>query len=227
MGLFVLFVVKYSNMAKFINKVIKTLVASDLFLNLGWGLLSPIFAIFILEKIAITGPAQAAQIAGLSALFYWIPKSFFELPIAVYLDKNHGEKDDFWFMFVGMLIITFIPIGYLFSSLPWHIYLCQVIYAAGMAMVLPSWLAIFTRHIDKGQEAFEWSLETTAIGTGAGIAGGLIGIVAAFLGFKVLFIFVSGFTIVSTILLLLIKNNIFSRDGHATIFSGEKPVVEP
>jgi len=214
-------------MAKFINKIIKTLVTSDLFLNLGWGLLSPVFAIFILEKVSISGATGAAQIAGLSALFYWIPKSFFEIPVGIYLDKNHGEKDDFWFMFAGMIIISFVPIGYIFSSLPWHIYLCQVIYAAGMAMVLPSWLAIFTRHIDKGKEAFEWSLETTAIGTGAGIAGGLSGIIVALLGFKVLFIFVSCLTLFSTMILLVIRKHIFSRDGRFAIFTGEKPVVEP
>ncbi|MCX6720818.1 MAG: MFS transporter [Candidatus Staskawiczbacteria bacterium] len=214
-------------MAKLINRVIKTLVVSDLFLNLGWGLLSPIFAIFILGNIAKNSPAQAAGIAGLAALFYWIPKSFFQIPIAIFLDKKHGEKDDFWFMVCGMFIAAFIPIGYLFSSAPWHIYLLQVIYAAGMAMVLPSWLAIFTRHIDKGKEAFEWGLESTSVGMGAGIAGGLSGIVVALVGFKVLFISVSALTIISTILLLLVRKHIFSRDGHIIPFSGGKPVVEP
>lgn len=69
-------------MPKIINKVIKTLIISDFFLNLGWGFLSPIFAIFILERISNGGLAQAAEIAGLSALFYWIPKSFlkYQLP---------------------------------------------------------------------------------------------------------------------------------------------------
>jgi MFS family permease len=214
-------------MAKLVNSIIKTLVASDLFLNLGWGLLSPVFAIFILENISGGGSLQAAEIAGLAALFYWIPKSFFEIPVGIFLDKDHGEKDDFWAMFIGMLIISCIPIGYLFAYAPWHIYLCQVIYAAGMAMVLPSWLAIFTRHVDKGKEAFEWSLETTAIGTGAGIAGGLSGIMVALFGFKVLFLFVSGLTFISTILLLFIKNRVFSRDGRSTIFPAEKPVIEP
>ncbi len=212
---------------KIINKLIKTLIISDFFLNLGWGFLSPIFAIFILEKIANNGPAQAAQIAGLSALFYWIPKSFFEIPIGIYLDKKHGERDDFWFMVIGIFIIAFVPIGYFFSTAPWHIYFFQVVYAAGMAMALPSWLAIFTRHIDKGKEAFEWGMETTSIGTGAGIAGGLSGILVAVLGFKMLFVFVSVFTIISAILLLFVKNSVSQRGDHVIVFSGEKPVVEP
>jgi MFS family permease len=214
-------------MPRIINKIIRTLIISDLFFNLGWGLISPIFAIFILNNISNGDPLQAAEIAGLAALFYWIPKSFFEIPIGIYLDKKHGEKDDFWSMFIGLFIISFIPIGYIFSYMPWHIYFLQVIYALGMAMCLPAWLAIFTRHIDKGKEGFEWGMETASIGTGAGIAGGLSGILVATLGFKVLFIFVSGLTIFSTILLLLIRNHVFARDGHFVIFSGEKPVVEP
>lgn len=214
-------------MAKFINKIIKTLVLSDLFLNLGWGLLSPVFAIFILKNISVSSPEKAAEVAGLAALFYWIPKSFFEIPIGIYLDKNHGEKDDFRFMFAGMLIISIVPIGFLFSHLPWHIYIWQVLHAVGMAMVLPSWLAIFTRHIDKDQEAFEWSLESTAIGTGAGIAGGLSGIIASRFGFDSLFFFASGLTFLSTLILLIIRRKMFLRDGHPIILAGEKPVVEP
>ena len=92
-------------------------------------------------------------------------------------------------------------------------------------MALPSWLAIFTRHIDSGKEAFEWSMETTSISMGAGIAGGLGGIVASMLGFKMLFVFVSGFTIFAALLLLLVKNNVSKRGDGFKI--SEKPVVEP
>ncbi len=214
-------------MPKIINKIIKVLITSDFFLNLGWGLLSPVFAIFILQHIAFENTSEAAKIAGFSALFYWISKSFLEIPIGRYLDKNHGEKDDFWFMAIGTFITALVPIGFLFSSLPWHIYFFQVIHAVGMAMTLPSWLAIFTRHIDRGKEAFEWGMETTSIGAGAGIAGGLGGIIAGVFGFKILFILVSALTMFSAILLLLVKNNVSPKNKEAVRVSVEKPVVEP
>lgn len=212
-------------MAKVISKIVKVLITSDFFLNLGWGLLAPVFALFILEKI--TGdPAKAAEVAGFAALFYWISKSFIEIPIGRYLDKHDGEKDDFWFLIIGTFITAFVPLGYLFSTQAWHIYIFQIMHAVGMAMALPSWLAIFTRHIDKGSEAFEWSMESTSIGTGAGIAGGLGGIMASVFGFKVLFIFVSVLTFFSTLLILIIKNHITVRkDAVGPTF--EKPVVEP
>ncbi|MEK7658382.1 MAG: MFS transporter [Patescibacteria group bacterium] len=213
-------------MPKLINKIIKVLITSDFFLNLGWGLLSPIFALFILEKITIGNPAKAAEVAGFAALFYWISKSSIEIPIGRFLDKNKGEKDDFWFMVSGLFIVGLVPIGYLFSTSPWQIYFFQIIHAVGMAMTLPSWLAIFTRHIDKGKEAFEWSMETTSMGAGAGIAGGLGGIIASVFGFKILFIFVSSLTIFSAFLLLFVKNDISAKPAGVKIYA-EKPVVEP
>ncbi len=213
-------------MPKIINKIIKVLILSDFFLNLGWGLLSPVFAIFILKNIANQSITEATKIAGFAALFYWITKSLLEIPIGRFLDKRHGEKDDFWFMVTGTFIVGLVPIGYLFSSVPWHIYFFQSVHAVGMAMTLPAWLAIFTRHIDKGKEAFNWSLETTSIGAGAGIAGGIGGIIAGMFGFNVLFIFVSIFTILSAILLLSIKNNVFIRDREGFVVP-IKSVVEP
>ncbi|MBI2049910.1 MAG: MFS transporter [Candidatus Staskawiczbacteria bacterium] len=213
-------------MAKIINRIVKVLITSDFFLNLGWGLLSPVFAIFILENIATQSVSEAAKVAGFAALFYWITKSFLEIPIGHFLDKKHGEKDDFWFMVTGTFITALVPIGYLFSSFPWHIYFFQVIHAVGMAMTLPSWLAIFTRHIDKGKEAFEWGIATTSIGAGAGIAGGIGGIVAGIFGFEALFIFVSIFTALSAVLLLFVKDNVFARDKDGFVIP-IKSVVEP
>jgi MFS family permease len=213
-------------MPKVINKIIKVLITSDFFLNLGWGLLSPVFALFVLEKITHGDLSKAAEIAGFAALCYWISKSFIEIPIGRFLDKKNGEKDDFWFMVIGTFITAIVPIGYLFSTAPWHIYFFQVIHAVGMAMTLPAWLAIFTRHIDKGKEAFEWSMETTSIGAGAGIAGGLGGVMASMFGFDLLFIFVSALTAISAFLLLFVKNNV-STKGDGFKIPSEKPVVEP
>lgn len=200
-------------MSKSINKIIKTLIVSDFFLNSGWGLLGPVFAIFLVQKIAAGNPTEGAKIAGFASLTYWIVKSSLQIPIGRYLDKTRGEKDDFWFMVLGTFLTGFTPLGYLISSLPWHIYGFQVLHALGMAMVIPSWSAIFTRHIDKGREAFEWSLESTFLGFGAGIAGAVGGILAAIFGFRIIFILVGAFTMVSAGLLLLIHKEIAPRDN--------------
>jgi MFS family permease len=214
-------------MAKIVNKIIKFMISSDFALNLGWGLLGPVFAIFIVQNITIGSPSEAAKVAGFASLSYWAVKSVLQIPIGKYLDKNHGEKDDYWFMVVGTFIAGFIPIGYLFASEPWHIYLLQMVYAVGMSMAFPAWLAIFTRHIDKGKEALEWGMESTFLGAGAGIAGGAGGIVASMFGFNVVFVFVSGFTFLAAFLLLFIKDEISPKTKEVKIIPPVRPFIEP
>lgn len=214
-------------MSKYINKIIKILVTSDFFLNLGWGLIGPVFAIFILQRITIDNMAKAAEVAGFASLSYWAVKSVLQVPIGHFLDKTKGEKDDFWFMVIGTFLAGFIPLGYLLATAAWHIYILQMIYAVGMSMVFPSWLAIFTRHIDKGKEALEWSLESTFLGAGAGLAGGVGGILASIFGFPVVFILVSGLTFLSAFLLLLIRKDISMRDDKTPIIPPVTPVIEP
>ncbi|MBZ9569720.1 MFS transporter [Patescibacteria group bacterium] len=199
-------------MFKSINKVIRILIFSDLALNGAWGLIGPIFAIFVVQKIAAGSAIEGAKIAGFASLTYWIVKSILQIPIGRYLDKNRGEKDDFWFMVFGTFLTGLTPFGFMIASRPWHIYGFQILHAIGMAMVIPSWSAIFTRHIDKGKEAFEWGLESTSLGFGAGIAGAIGGILVAIFGFKVVFILVGTFTIISACILLLIHKEIAPRD---------------
>lgn len=203
-------------MNSFINKVIKTLIANNVVLNLGWGLIVPLFAIFILQRVAVENVAQAAKIVGLSELIFYVTKSAAQIPIGRYLDKNHGEKDDFWFMVIGTFINAVIPIGYLFASQAWHIYVLQIVHGLATAMIFPSWAAMFTRHIDKNKEGVEWSLQSTSGNLAFGGAAALGGFALALFNFQLIFVFVSVFTFLSGILMFFIKED---------ISSGNEPVV--
>lgn len=203
-----------------INKFIKILITSDFFLQAGWGLSGPIFAIFLTKQIV----GGNLKMVGFIAATYWIVKSIVQPFIAHDMDKNHGEKDDFNFLIAGMYVANLVPLGYAFSTRPWHIFFLEFIRALAMACVVPSWSAIFTRHIDKGREAFSWSMESTGIGIAAGIAGASGGIMASFFGFKAVFVLVSVFGILSSSILLLIRNQIFLKDHFAPrIPPSEKP----
>lgn len=203
-----------------INKVIKILIASDFLLQSGWGMAGPIFAIFLTNQIENGN----LRMVGFVAASYWITKSIIQPFLAKYLDKNHGEKDDFRFLVVGMYVANLVPLGYAFSSQPWHIFSLEIIRAIAMACVVPTWAAIFTRHIDKNKEAFSWSLESTGIGFAAGLAGALGGMIASFLGFQIVFVLVSAFGIAASSTLLLIRKNIFLKNGFAPrVPVSEKP----
>ena len=191
-----------------LNKVIKTLITYDFFLLLGWGLITPILAIFILESIE----GGDARVAGIAVGIYWLSKSIIQIPIANFLDKKDGEKDDYWALIGGTLLASFAPLGFILATLPWHVYAIQGIHALGMAFAIPAWGAIFTRHIDKKREALTWGLESSSVGIGTGIAGILGGTIAKVFGFTPLFIGVCIMGIVASLLILLIANNLIPKE---------------
>jgi len=187
-----------------INKVVKYLVLSDLVFWGGWGLLTPIFALFIVDKIE----GGSAFVAGIAAGVYWIFRSFFRIPIGIILDTCPGEKDDYWFLTVGLGIASLVSFGYIFVSTPIQIYLLQTIYGISMAMSLSGWSAIFTRHIEKGQESTAWGIDATSVGIGTGISGALGGWAVTQFGFNIVFITVGIAGMFGTLLLLGIRNEI-------------------
>lgn len=189
------------------NKIIRLLILSDFFLNAAFGLLAPVFAIFILQNIR----GGDASVAGIAAGIYWILKSVLQIPIGKLLDLYHGERDDYKAMIWGMFISSIAPLGFLFASQQWHLYILQVLLAVGMALEIPSRAAIFTRHIDKEKEAETWGLQSSSLGLAAGIAGIVGGIIANTLGFPALFILVSLLGMISTLLLVFIRDDIAPR----------------
>lgn len=195
-------------MFKSINKVIKILIFYDLIFLFGWGLIAPILAIFIIKNIK----GGNAQVAGIAIGIYWLLKSLLQIPISQYLDKNYGEKDDYYFLITGTFLASLVPLGFIFATLPWQIYLLQSFHALVMATVVPSWAGIFTRHIEKGKEAESWALDSSALGIGTGVAGIIGGIVAKTLGFTPLFIGVSLLGIISAFLCFLIKKELLPKE---------------
>ena len=202
-----------------INKVVKLLVFSDLFLYSGWGLITPILAIYIIGNIQ----AGDAKVAGIAIGMYWIGKSIFQIPIAHYLDKNHGEKDDYYSLIVGTFLMALTPIGFIFATMPWHMYVLQLVHGFAMAAALPAWSAIFTRHIEKKREAFCWSLDSSTIGLGAGISGIVGGTIANTFGFIPLFIGVSVLGLIAGIVLLFIGAAILPKIPRKGALAMPKP----
>jgi len=195
------------------NKIVKYLVLSDLIFYTGWGLVTPIFAIFIINNIQ----GGTILIAGIASSIYWVLRSVLRVPIGIFLDKHKGEKDDYFFLVFGLLIAALVPFGYIFSKLPWHIYTLQAIYGIGMAMSGSGWAAIFTRHIDKGKEATEWGLDSASYGIGMGIAAAVGGLAVTIFGFNPVFIAVGIMGLLGVVLLLGIRNKIKG------VFDGAQP----
>jgi MFS family permease len=167
-----------------INHAIRTLIISDFYLNAGLSLFGPIFAIFVTQQI----PGANIAVIGFGAAITQIVKISLEIPIAKYLDKNHGEYDDFYSLVLGNILIISTPFLYILATKVAHIYMIQAIAGAALAFIVPPWNAIFSRHLDKSQESVEWAFESIAIGIATGGAAAIGGIIAQKFGFKFVFL---------------------------------------
>ena len=186
---------------KDINPVVRLLIISDTVLFGAAGLLGPIFALYIEDFIR----GGNAAVAGLAAGIYLFTKSVFQIPIAHFIDKIRGEKDDFWLMFVCTVLTALIPLLYLVIHTPVQLYLIQFILGLFTAFTFPTYMAIFTRHIDKDKEGTEWGIYFTLTDLTSATLAAIGGFLATTQGFPALIIAVVIVSLIGSIMLWPIK----------------------
>lgn len=185
-----------------LNQVILIVILAEFLFTIGAGLITPIFAIFVLENIQ----AAAITVVGFATAIYWVVKSILQLPIARYLDKNHGEIDDYYSMLIGVAITTVSVFTFYFAREVWHIYLLQFVIAVGDAFAVPPFYAIFTRHLDTHSEGFEWALRSSfSLGAGAAIGGALSGVLATVIGIRAVYLVNGALMLLGLIILFFLK----------------------
>jgi MFS family permease len=185
------------------NLVIKFLIISDIVLVGARGLLSPIFAIFATENIT----AATAETIGIATTIYLVAKSLFQVPAAALMDKIKGERDDFLMLVLGSLVSSLLPLLYLVMRTPLELYIIQFLVGVTFAFMFPSYMAIFTRHIDRDKEGMEWGAYFTLVDLGSALAAAIGGAVAVSLGFHWVIIATSVGSFLGTLLILPIKSH--------------------
>ena len=197
-----------------INKIVKIMIMSDFVFNSALGSFGPVFAIFLTDKIK----GGNAEVVGFSVAVYWLVKSVFQLPIAKFLDKTDGEKDDFYALFAGYLVASVSVFLFIFAEIPLHIYLIQALFGIAMAVAVPAWYGIFTRHVDRDKTSFEWSLESVfSVGAATAASGAIGGIVVTKFGFDILFIGASALSFLGALSLLFLYPYLASKKTPSKI----------
>jgi len=184
-----------------LNQVVLIIIFAQFIFTVAANLSGPLFALFIVRDI---GAAAAA--VGFASAIYWIVKSILQLPIARWIDKNHGEIDDYYSLLIGLAITTSGVFLFFFARELWHIYLIQVLIGTGDAFIVPPLYAIFIRHIDRNSEGFEWALQSSfSFGAGSAIGGVLSGLLVAAIGIRPLFLMNGTLMFVGLIVLFFLK----------------------
>jgi len=204
-----------------INRVIRSFIISDLLIYGGWGLIGPIFGVFVLERIA---GARLITI-GISVGIYWIIKSIVQIPVAIYIDRHDGERDDFYALILGLVLGGFSALAYLIPQTAIGLYVVSAVHGVAFAFYVPSWYAIFSRHLEKKHYAFDWALDSTMLGIASGVTAIVGAGIAEFVSFEAVFVAAGIFSFASVLILLLVPHLILPRvpkagvadDGHALV----------
>lgn len=189
-----------------------TLVYTDFLFYTAAGFLSPIVAIFYAEGVS----GGSIAIAGMVTALFWVVKSAVQVPVSIYGDRKKGEGDDFIMMFTGYVIISFVFLGYyLFVDQAWQVFVMEGIKAVGFGLMIPTYMAMYTRHIDKDRENTEWTLHSNAVGLGFAAAAAVGGLLAETFGFRAVFLLTFFLSLLAPVVLLIIRKEIMGkkRDG--------------
>ena len=162
-------------------------------------MIDPILAIFIKDNL-VGGTIFAA---GFASMIFLITKSLIQLPFSKYVD-SHDDKVK-W-LIVGTFLVAFVPFIYLFSTHIYFIYAAQLVHGIGSGLAFPTWLGLWSTHLDKNHESFEWSLYSTLVGLTTALTALIGAAISQYFGFRYAFILVGILSLVGSLILFGLEN---------------------
>lgn len=190
-----------------VNRIIKFFIICDLFMWAGWGFIDPIFSVFVIKNI---GEATIISI-GILAAIYWVTKSILQIPISIFLDQYDGERDDFYALIFGLMIIALASFSFMVTQTINQVYFVQFLKAIGFALYIPAWSSIFSRHLDREHTALEWAISSSSVGLGLGAAGFIGSTIANVAGFNFVFLLTGLMALIGAAVLLFVPDLILPR----------------
>jgi MFS family permease len=193
------------------NVVINSLLAFLFMVNMSDGLFSPFIAVFITKSV----PGGTLATVGFTAAIFSIVKSVVQIPSAKKIDETVTEADDSLMMIAGAILGTMATFGFMFVTREFHLYLLAVVNGFSAAFMMAAYYAVFSRHVDRGKESYEWSLFSIVPLTLASAAGGVIGgLFADRFGFPMTFFTAGSLAAIATVLLVFLHPVLSKKHSH-------------
>lgn len=189
------------------HKILRALILSDLFLLGGFGLVQPIFAVFMLQGI---NNASIITI-GLATALQLLTKGISQIFVAKWTDAESGNQRELVTLFIGSTLMAVVPFGFVFSTELWHIFLLQIIYGLGAALAFPGWMVIYSRYTRQEKAGYEWSVYNTIISFGTAATAFVGASLAEMFSFKILFLVVGGLSLIGATFIIKIFKKEFTH----------------
>lgn len=173
-----------------LNRNIKILLYGGNIWYLGEGMLGPLFAVFT-ERVG----GDVLDITWAWAL-YLIVAGLLYIVVGKISDKyNNTEK----IMVMGYALNAIFTFGYLFVSVPWHLFVVQAGLGVAAAMATPTWDTLYAKHENRKHGGFQWGLAGGEAQIITGVAIIIGGYIISFASFTVLFLTMGIIQVIATI----------------------------
>jgi MFS family permease len=161
----------------------KTLLYTDLLMTTSLGLFLPFLAVIILHDVL---DATILQV-GYAIAFYAIAKAIAQLIVTRYVGEDLELKRQIKVLTIGSILITIVPIGYMFISDMKYVYVLQAVWGIGEALLAPAWFSLFNKSLTQGKEGKAWAWRETLALFVAAIAAIVGGAIAQYENYRLIF----------------------------------------
>lgn len=193
-----------------IGTLVRRFILLDLLLWGGWGLITPVLAVFILQNI---GGATLLTV-GITSAIYFLVNAVTQLVSAGFIDEQRGERDDARVLAAGLFLGSLAAFSFLLVENIWHLFLAAALQGLAFGLYSPSWTAIFSRHLDDGHYALDWSLDRTSIAVFSAITAVSGGAIAEFFGFDMIFGLAGVLSFLSCVVVLRLPKELLLTDDR-------------
>jgi len=175
------------------NKNLGILLWSFFLINTSFGLLGPIYAIYV-EKIGgdilTVGSSYAVFAIGTAIIIYLISK---------YEDSFSSKAK---LLLVSRFIFLACAISYLFISNPMQLFILQLALGIATAIGNPAFDSLYQDNIEKGKSASQWGAWESSFYFSIGVSALSGSIIVQYFGFTTLFYVMIALNIIGIILTL-------------------------
>ncbi len=185
------------------NRTLKLLIISDIFVLSGFGLIAPILSIFINDNLV----GGSIFSAGLASTIFLITHASLQLLFSY----KFKPKDRLWMLKLGTAIISIVPVGYILSVSIYHIYLVEFVYGVGAAFAYPTWSSLFTSNLEKGKRGFQYSVYSSSVGIGTALTAAAGAWIADKTGFEFVFILTGIIAMIGLLILFKLNKKILKK----------------
>lgn len=191
------------------HKVLRILILSDLFIIGSFGLVQPIFAVYMIQNVV--GISLTA--IGIATTIQLVTKAIMQIIVAKWTDEEPGNRRELATLLIGSVLMSLVSFGYIWVHNLSMLYVLQFLYGLGGALAFPGWVVIYSRYIRAEKAGYEWSVYSTIVSLGTATAAAIGGYMAEAYSFTHLFVVIGTLSLIGSSFISYIFKQEFTKQN--------------